>query len=487
MGKYKFENDNNNFGETRRLDTIHKEVQKIEKDIKNRKIDMSSIEDSMEENKIDTVFGINKKIAVIIVVICALFIICGCYVISKMLDGSNTAQNNSNTSNNENILPEINENADFISCGVITDKQTKEISVLNIETGKISTVKLTNSTVITGANGGRISLKDLGRGDIVSVMLSETGEAQQLRFPENAWYYESILGVDVDASSMTAEIDGKKFSYDDETIFSYNENDIYPGDIEQADIITAYGIGENLLSAKIEKAHGYIVLKNADEIENLSVKIDFGEPIKADTLIIPIPAGRHTIVVSGDNIEDYMTEADVKEKEQFEIDLGKFSEALRITFDVNADNYNVKINGVDYPANTTEVAVSRGIYNILISAQGYEDFLTTVNCENDNAHVSAVLNKIALPLNKPETGTNPPQTGNTAPKPNSSKQQGNLTIYTDPGWAKVYVDGEYIGVSPVMVKLDYGKHNVQAKDSDGNIEETDVNIDSPDKTVTLDF
>lgn len=84
MGKYKFENDNNNFGETRRLDTIHKEVQKIEKDIKNRKIDMSSIENSMEENKIDTVFGINKKIAVIIVVICALFIICGCYVISKM-------------------------------------------------------------------------------------------------------------------------------------------------------------------------------------------------------------------------------------------------------------------------------------------------------------------------------------------------------------------------------------------------------------------
>mgnify|MGYP002481670080 CR=1 FL=1 len=35
MGNYKFEKDNNNFGETRRLDTIHKEVQKIEKEIKN--------------------------------------------------------------------------------------------------------------------------------------------------------------------------------------------------------------------------------------------------------------------------------------------------------------------------------------------------------------------------------------------------------------------------------------------------------------------
>ena len=243
-----------------------------------------------------------------------------------------------------------------------------------------------------------------------------------------------------------------------------------------------------ILSAKIEKAHGYIVLKNADEIENITVKIDFGEPINADNLIIPVPAGRHTIVVSGDNIDDYMSEADVKEKEQFEIDLGKFSEALRITFDVNADDYNVKINGVDYPPNTTEVAVSRGVYNIVITAQGYEDFITTVNCENDNAHVSAVLNKLSSTQNKPETGIKPPETGNIPPKPNTSnKHQGNLTIYTDPGWAKVYVDGEYIGVSPVMVKLDYGKHNVKAKDSEGNIEETDVNIDSPDKTVTLDF
>ncbi len=43
MGNYKFEKDNNNFGETRRLDTIHKEVQKIEKEIKNRKINMASI------------------------------------------------------------------------------------------------------------------------------------------------------------------------------------------------------------------------------------------------------------------------------------------------------------------------------------------------------------------------------------------------------------------------------------------------------------
>lgn len=477
MGNYKFEEDKNNFGETRRLDTIHKEVQKIEKEIKNKKI-----HSQVSENN-DTVFGINKKIAVIIVIVCAVFIICGCFVISKMLEKDETLQNGGNTS--ENILDSQEEVSD-ISCGIITEKNTKEISVLSVATGEIKSFKLSNSTIITAPNGGRISLKDLSRGDVVSVVLSDNGEAQQVRFPENAWYYQSVLGVSVDAFAMTAEIDGKEFNYNDETIFTSGTNDIYPGDIDETDIVTAYGIGSNLLSAKIEKTHGYLVFKNAEEIGNLSVKVDFGESKPVTNLIFPIPAGRHVVVVSGDNIDDYMVEAMVEEKQQFEVDLGKFSEALRITFNVNVDDYNVNINGVDYPPNTTEVAVSRGIYDIIITAEGYKDFITTVNCEKDNADVTAVLNKISQPQNNPQGDFN---SIGTEPKPETPNQvqQGNLTIYTDPGWAKVYVDGEYIGVSPVMVRLDYGKHNVKAKDSEGNIEETDVNIDSPDKTVTLDF
>ena len=315
MGNYKFEEDKNNFGETRRLDTIHKEVQKIEKEIKNKKI-----HSQVSENN-DTVFGINKKIAVIIVIVCAVFIICGCFVISKMLEKDDTLQNGGNTS--ENLLDSQEEVSD-ISCGIITEKNTKEISVLSVATGEIKSFKLSNSTIITAPNGGRISLKDLSRGDIVSVVLSENGEAQQVRFPENAWYYQSVLGVSVDAFAMTAEIDGKEFNYNDETIFTSGTNDIYPGDIDETDIVTAYGIGSNLLSAKIEKTHGYLVFKNAEEIENLSVKVDFGESKPVTNLIFPIPAGRHVVVVSGDNIDDYMVEAMVEEKQQFEVDLGKF-------------------------------------------------------------------------------------------------------------------------------------------------------------------
>ena len=60
---------------------------------------------------------------------------------------------------------------------------------------------------------------------------------------------------------------------------------------------------------------------------------------------------------------------------------------------------------------------------------------------------------------------------------------------TDPGWMRVYVDGEYVGVSPVMVKLEYGEHTVRAVDSnnDDNMEEVKVTVDGPDKTVTVEF
>ena len=52
-----------------------------------------------------------------------------------------------------------------------------------------------------------------------------------------------------------------------------------------------------------------------------------------------------------------MAELDVAEKEKSEIDISSSANRARIVLNVNADNYNVYINGAEYPKNTTEVYV----------------------------------------------------------------------------------------------------------------------------------
>ena len=74
MGKYNFEKDNGNFSETRRLDTINKEIKKIEKKrTENQDFDFENIDDECDEK----IFGFNRIIAVIIIVLCTVFIEAG--------------------------------------------------------------------------------------------------------------------------------------------------------------------------------------------------------------------------------------------------------------------------------------------------------------------------------------------------------------------------------------------------------------------------
>lgn len=478
MGNYNFENDNKDFGETRRLDTINKEVRRIEKNLEAKK----RSDDDLKEA---TVFGMNKKLAAAVIILCVIFIVGGCFVLSKMMDfGKETNGGNENGAslqNGEGIG--VSDSNDDLDCAVLVGKSSKSITVVSAYTGKTAEAEISNSTIITGANGGKISFSDLQKGDVLKIVFSKDGTAGEIRFPQEVWSIESALGIDIDTEKMTVSFDNKEFSFDDETVFTYKGQDIYPGDIEKSDIVTLFGTDGRLLSARVEKCHGYIVFKNAENIEDISVKIDFGEAFVPEKSIIPASEGKHTVLVSGSNIDDYMAEIEIKENENTEIDLADTADAIRITFNVNANTYKLFINGIEYPENTMEIAVSRGEYEIKVTSDGYKDFTAVADCTKEDVTMDIKLEKTAQSSTNFSQSTAQNQSGqNGAPK-----TQGSLTVYTEPGWAKIYVDGKYIGVAPVMVKLDYGSHSVEAKNDSGDVERKDVNIDSPDKTIKLEF
>ena len=265
-------------------------------------------------------------------------------------------------------------------------------------------------------------------------------------------------------------------------------NEIYPGDVSETDIVSIYGKGQNIISLKVNKYHGYAVLKNSDKINDMQIKVDFEEIEVPESMVIPLAAGKHTILVSGSNIDDYMSEIDVDDNENIEIDLSEAAKSPHIVLNVNVSNYNVFINGQEYPQNTTEVAVESGVYDIRITSEGYRDFTRKVDCSNGSVNIDIKLEKIQNEQNTSGSiiSGEPPKNSNEKPV---DVKEGNLTIMTDPGWMRVYVDGEYVGVSPVMVKLEYGEHTVRAVDSnnDDNMEEVKVTVDGPDKTVTVEF
>ena len=181
-----------------------------------------------------------------------------------------------------------------------------------------------------------------------------------------------------------------------------------------------------------------------------------------------------------------MTEADIASGQVTDIDLSLSKEkTTKLNISVKPDgNYSIKINNEEYPSGTKSVDLSAGKYLIEISRNGFEDFSKEIEVKEDTEEMNfeAVLT--------PKKETVPPQSGTHTPPvstPSTNEKTGTLTVYSSPGWAKVYIDGEYKGVTPVMANLAYGDHYIKLTldgyDSIGK----HIDVNGPDQSYTGKF
>ncbi|MPN06982.1 hypothetical protein SDC9_154239 [bioreactor metagenome] len=227
--------------------------------------------------------------------------------------------------------------------------------------------------------------------------------------------------------------------------------------------------------ARLEKTHGHLVIKNLDKVENAIIKVD-GEVVEVDkdSGMIEIAEGEHKVVVSGTNIEDYETTLVIMPNDKKVIDINENettqkSETGAIKLNVSPSGYTVVLDGVPYLQSTTEIYAEKGEHKVEIVKPGYETSSVKITLADRTVEVNIRLEKLKVPEEKKEAS------------------QSNLSVYSNPGWAKVYIDGEYIGIAPVMAKLSYGEHYIKAE-LDGYDEfKTHVTVDSPDKAITAEF
>ena len=420
----------------------------------------------------------NKTVAIIFIAFCVGIICCGIWVLGTMLDvnGFDFKKNKDNVSETEDTGFKFSENIDF---AIVVEKKTSSIVVKELATGIEDEILVNNDAIITGSNGGKIFFSDITKGSLVHIELDSIGRADEIRFPEEAWHYTSVSGAEINSALKLAVIDDKEYEYTNDTIFSYKGNDINPSDIDKNDIVSVYGKDGNILSIVVERYHGNIVLINTEKVEDLGIKIDYSDVENTYDFKYSVACGKHSVVITGSNIDIYVTEVLVEEGSDTVIDISKVANAVKLMINVNIDDYKLFVNDTPYPDGTNEIFVDKGVYDIRIESEGYTTYRTVIDCTKKGLQLNVRMEKDDI-----ETDVSgPPKTELNS----GTGQNGNLTIYTDPGWAKVYIDGEYVGVSPVMVKLDYGEYNIKAKDSDGNISEGSVSISVPETTIKLDF
>jgi len=214
------------------------------------------------------------------------------------------------------------------------------------------------------------------------------------------------------------------------------------------------------------KRHGYVHFKNADYVDNIKASVDFGEEYDVSGGKLKIPDGTHTIIVTGTNIHDYMTEVTVSDTQPAEIDMELAKEKTsRLVLDVKPEgSYKVIIDDEQYPDGTKKIDLSQGEYVVRVQREGYAEYTEKVEIKDE---------ELLLKINFRTTDVHVQGEG---------ELYGNVTIYSEPGWAKIYIDGVYKGVTPYMEKLSYGEHYIKLEVDGYDSVGEHVIVDKPEQT-----
>ncbi len=498
MGNYNFEDESKNFGETVRIDNINNEI---------RKTSNTDFEDTLQfgeplkpkkgcgndmperkNNKGGNGGGIFSsgiiKLSIIGGMIVFVLIFAVVFISSMGGYNGNTAGTEPNraTENNNNIsdVLEKDENSSSVYAVVKEVGKDRTLSLYNLNDKDNMNVIVDGSTDLKDENNVKISYFDLNQGDVVVVTENgDTGIASSVKIPSDVWSKDSVTGAVVDITKNKIIYNNEEYLYGGDTFFSYDGKEIFPGDIAETDTVTIKGMGEMVFSAVVESGHGYVVIENGEKVENLKIDIDGSETIQDEkTGLIEVSSGQHIVTLTGDNIDDYIVNINVTEKERINIDLSEVKEKEDekgiIDLNVNVKGYTVLVNGEKYDGNGAILQVPYGEVKIEVSKAGYEKWTADATVSEEPVSFDVELKEIEeqKPVQQPAE---------------EKKNEGSITIYSEPGWADIYIDGEYIGVSPVMVKLPYGKYKIKGELEGYDDVKMDITLDGPEKTATINF
>ena len=312
-----------------------------------------------------------------------------------------------------------------------------EALVYDITEERRRTLLLTEETEVIDEQGRTVAYGGVEMGDLVMVELEKDGEtARSIDYSDAAIETMEMTGLqaDMEKKRLTGEEDS--YTYGEKALFLYDGEEISPKDLEPCDLLELKLVEDVVWSVEVLEYHGYIEVENAKNIKDGEFQLDAEEPLPlTEGMKVAVRGGQHEVTVTGSNIETRKDTLFVKAGEDFLYDLSKAQEKVGVIIvNANVSNYKLYINGTlaESPA-----VLPMGEYDVVILKNGYTEWSQHVMLDKDSLTINAELSR--------------------------DMQYGTLTVTADVDGAWVYINGEEYGVAPMQVNLPYGSYNVQVE------------------------
>lgn len=431
--------------------------------------------------------NVKKKIkkTVCLVLTVALLSVSGCAV--PFLHGEGEASVPSPDSVDIGFVPAGPESYDSADTAILTDRNEKEnqVTFLNLDLGRKYTLSMDGTTRLYDKYGEAVSIEQIQKGDIVDItFLKSEKHLTSMQLSTQSWSYSDVAWYEINMLKGEVSIGEEIYKLTSNTQFLSQGREIESIDLNSADVLSFQGLGNQVLSVRVEKGHGYLRLTNDEKF--VGGWIEVGESLIqriTDDMLLLVPEGSYRVNITnkgGGGIKN----VEISRNEETVLDIGDLEipepQTGMVFFSLTPSDAQLYIDGEQVDA-SGPVTLEYGLHQMIVRAEGYQSITQYIRVAQESASYDIEMESAGAEIGEEESSTES-DSGMQEPVTDYYK------VYIDaPEKAEVYVDGHYVGISPCSFRKSEGTHVIILRREGYETRSYTVQIDNAEKDMSYSF
>ncbi len=414
------------------------------------------------------------------------------------------------------------------------DLEAGTVQFQNISTSRRYTLSYDGTTTVYDRNDQALSMEQLREGSVVTARFYKPRKAlAYVKENPNCISYNNVRNYSMDLRKGTIAIGDELFNISAHVVVVSDGRETDMMEVNQMDVISVWGYKNMIYGINVEKGHGYLRLQNEDYFVN--GWIDVGDSVirkVAQDMLLVVPEGTHTVTVSnkGSSATQEITFA---RNEEMAWDLGDVEITVvqkgTVIFTLTPATAKVFIDGREVNV-SKPVEIEYGLHQMRITADGYDTVAQYIRVAEPSASVAVELEKSEEETTETPSGKDDDDKSDSrqddeddeeeeeekttgkkyqskSPEEDDDEDEeeeessdksdekspvvsstGRYKVYIDaPDGAEAYLDGSYIGVTPVSFNKVPGSYVVTLRKSGYQTRSYTLQIDEEEKDINYSF
>lgn len=370
------------------------------------------------------------------------------------------------------------------------DEKENTVTFLNLDLGRKYTLSMDGTTRLYDKYGEGISMNQLKMGDIVDVtFLKSKKHLTTMGLSARSWSYVNVDNYEIDAARSEVSIGSQVYKLTSNTQYLSEGNFIDLMDLNMADVLSFHGIDNQILTVRVEKGHGYLRLVNDENFIGGWIEIGQSQIRKiTEDMLLLVPEGSYKVNVTnrgGGGIKN----AVIRRNEETELDVGDLEipepQEGMVLFSVTPSNAELYIDGTKVDA-SRPVPLEYGMHQLIARADGYQSITQYIRVAQESVGINVVLD--AVSKEESPSPTFAPADPSPAPTVPPDTTTSYYRVYIDsPENVEVYLDGNYVGVSPCSFRKVEGAHVITLRKTNYETRSYTIQVDDAEKDLSYSF